>query len=237
MSQLVVQPGRNAARQAKKLKEIRKVERAITWSQRERKKRQTLHQERWDSKQAVLQRVRWDNKNVKEVRETALKNAKEDWKLGNLRPNRAIGDEVDKYGALTGEQIQKPEIPVHTQRNRNEARLKRGLEPIYPLVVDDMKYFHVVTGDRVVVVNGREKGKMGVVRDVIERTHEVIVAGVNMVCTTPSSEDVANKPSNTTTRTSSAASARTWAPSARTKCPSPSPTCASSSRTNSLRLK
>jgi|TARA_R110002003_G_scaffold448_12_gene19909 large subunit ribosomal protein L24 len=181
MSQLVVQPGRNAARQAKKLKEIRKVKGAIVWHERERKKRQEIFQERWESKQAVIQRIKWENENVKKVKKTALSNAREDWQLGPLRPNRAIGDNAQKYGALTAQQVQKPDIPVHTQRNRNEARVKKGLDPEYPLVVEDKKYFHIKTLDRVVVVNGPEKGKIGVVQDVVERTHEVIVKGINMV--------------------------------------------------------
>lgn len=181
MSQLVVRPGRNAAREAKRLKEVRHVKGAIAWTERERVKRQKLFQERFESKQAVLQLQKWKNENIKKVRKQALANAKEDWQLGPLRPNRAVGMDKDKYGALTGEQAQKPEIPVHTQRNRNEARAKRGLELQYPLVVDDKKYFHIAKDDRVVVIKGREKGKIGVVQSIVGRTHDVIVAGINMV--------------------------------------------------------
>lgn len=180
MSQLVVRPGRNAARQAKKLKEIRKVKGAIVWHEKERKKRQELMQERWDSKQAVLQRIRWENEHVKGVKEEALRNAKEDWKLGPLRPNRAVGEGADKYGALTAMQMQKPEIPTRTQKNRNEFKEKKGLELEYPLVVDDKKYFPIVKDDRVVVLKGKDKGKIGVVQEIIDRTHEVIVKGINM---------------------------------------------------------
>ena len=178
---VAARPGRNAARQAKRLKEVRKVKGAILWHERERKKRQELYQERWDSKQAVLQRIKWENENVKGVQKKALLHAKEDWQLGPLRPNRAIGEGADKYGALTAQQMQKPDIPVRTQKNRNEAREKRGLELEFPLVVDDKKYFHIARDDRVVVINGREKGKIGVVQEVIDRTHEIIVKGVNMV--------------------------------------------------------
>ncbi|KAF1940888.1 KOW motif domain-containing protein [Clathrospora elynae] len=180
MSQLAVRPGRNAARQAKKLKEMRHVKNAIVWHERERKKRQELQQERWDSKQAVIQRIKWQNEHIRDVRKNALANAREDWKLGPLRPNRAIGDGADKYGALTANQMQKPEIPVRTQKNRNEHRERKGLEPEYPLVVDDKKYFPIVENDRVVVLKGRDAGKIGVVQDIIERTHEVIVKGINM---------------------------------------------------------
>lgn len=182
MSQLVVRPGRNAARQAKKLKEIRKVKGAIIWHEKERKKRQELKQERWESKQAVLQRIKWENEHIKGVRYQALRNAKEDWKLGPLRPNRAVGEGAEKYGARTDTQIQKPEIPARIQKNRNEFRQKKGLELEYPLVVDDKKYFPIVRDDRVVVLKGRDKGKIGVVEDIMERTHEVVVKGINMVC-------------------------------------------------------
>jgi len=181
MSQLVARPGRNAARQAKKLKEIRKVQGAIVWHERERKKRQKFNQERWETKQAYLQRQKWELENVRDVKHQALANVREDWQLGQLRPNRAVGEGAEKYGALTSQQAQKPDIPVHTQRSKNEAREKSGLEPEYPLIVDDKKYFHIERDDRVVVVNGREKGKIGVVQSIIERTHEVIVKGVNMV--------------------------------------------------------
>jgi large subunit ribosomal protein L24 len=182
MSPLVVRPGRNAAREAKRLKEIRKVKGAIVWSERERTKRQKHHQERWESKQAFQQRTIWHRDNVTKVREKALENVKEDWRLGALRPNRAYGPEARTYGALTPEQIQKPEIPVHTQRLINEQLVKRGLEPKYPLIVDDKKYFHIVKDDRVVIMRGRERGKIGKVQNVMARTHEVVVEGLNKVC-------------------------------------------------------
>jgi large subunit ribosomal protein L24 len=181
MSQLVVRPGRNAAREAKRLKEVRKVKGAILWNQRERTKRQRLFQERFETKQSVIARTKWENENIRQIRRQALANAKEDWQLGPLRPNRAVGVGADKYGALTGQQLQKPEIPLHTQKNRNEVRVKQNLEPEYPLVVDDKKYFHIAPEDRVVVIRGKEKGKIGIVRSLVERTHEAIVSGVNMV--------------------------------------------------------
>ncbi|KAF2833970.1 hypothetical protein CC86DRAFT_339661 [Ophiobolus disseminans] len=179
MSQLVVKPGRNVARQARRNKDIRKVEGAIIWHARERKKRQKVAQERWDSKQALLQHAKWKKDNIDNVKRKALQNVREDWQLGPLRPNRAIGEGADKYGALTGRQLQKPEIPVHMHRDRNEARRKWGLELEYPLIVDSKKYFHIEKDDRVVVVNGREKGKIGLVQDIVARTHEIIVTGVN----------------------------------------------------------
>ncbi|KAI4652291.1 hypothetical protein J4E93_002490 [Alternaria ventricosa] len=180
MSQLVVRPGRNAARQAKKLKEIRKVKNAIQWHERERKKRQEFKQDKWEIKRAILERQRWEREHVKGVRKQALSNAKEDWKLGPLRPNRAAGSDAEKYGAITGVQVQKPEIPIKMQKSRNADREKKGFELEYPLVVDDKKYFPIVKGDRVVILKGKEAGKIGVVRETIARTHDVIIQGMNM---------------------------------------------------------
>jgi large subunit ribosomal protein L24 len=181
MSQLAVRPGRNAARTAKKLKEIRHVKGAIAWHEKERAKRQKIMQERWESKQSVIQRIKWENENIKKVREDALSKVKEDWRLGALRPNRAVGAAKSKYGALGEEQLQKPDIPLHTQRNRNKFRESRGLPQEYPLVIDDKKYFHIERDDRVIVVNGRDKGKIGIVQNIVARTHEILVKGVNMV--------------------------------------------------------
>lgn len=205
MSQLVARPGRNAARQAKKIKEIQKVKHAIQWHERERKKRQELKQAQWESKQAVLQRIMWENEHIKGARKKALATAKEDWKLGPLRPNRAIGPNAAKYGALSPNQIQKPEIPLKTRQNRNEVREKKGLPLEYPLVVDGKKYFPIVKEDRVVILKGKDAGKVGVVKNIVERTHEIIVDGLNMVCIAHELHTTLKLtcPSNSTTPTSS----------------------------------
>jgi large subunit ribosomal protein L24 len=126
----------------------------------------------------------WEHEHVKGVRKQALANAKEDWKLGPLRPNRAIGPDAEKYGALKAAQIQKPEIPVKTQKNRNAVREKKGLELEYPLVVDDKKYFPIVKDDRVVILKGKDAGKIGTVQELVPRTHEVVVKDMNMVIST-----------------------------------------------------
>lgn len=179
MTQLVIRPGRNAAREVKRIKEVKKVRLAIQWHEKERKKRQEIAQERWDAKQAVLQRIKWENEHVKGVRKKALRDAEEDWKLGPLRPNRAIGDNAAKYGALTAQQVQKPSIPIKTQENRNKVREKKGLPLEYPLVVDENLYFPIVAEDRVLLLTGSDKGRIGVVKEVLPRTHEIIVEGLN----------------------------------------------------------
>lgn len=182
MTQLVARPGRNAARQAKKLKEIRKVKTAIQWNERERKKRQELRQTQWEAKQSVLQRIQWESKNIKGVKKRALRDVNEDWKLGPLRPNRSFGPNADKYGALTLSQVQKAPVPIQSQKNRNEVREKKGLEPEYPLIVDDKKYFPIAKDDRVVILKGKDAGKIGTVGEIMQETHELIVNDLNKVC-------------------------------------------------------
>lgn len=183
MVQLLAAPGRNAARQAKKAKEIRHVKGAIVWHEKQRLKRKALIKTQHEAKQTWLQRLKWEHENITLVKRKALRNAAEDWKLGSLRPNRAVNVADGKYAVITPSQVQKPEIPTKVQAKRNEVKEKKGLAPEYPLVVDDNKYFPIVKGDRVVVLKGKDKGKIGTVLAAVPRTHEFIVQGINMVRT------------------------------------------------------
>ncbi|KAF2692102.1 hypothetical protein K458DRAFT_286846 [Lentithecium fluviatile CBS 122367] len=178
MSQLAKAPLRSA-RSLKKAKEIQKVEAAIKWHERARKKRQELAADRYESKQVVLSLMRYNKGQVRDVKRKALKEAREDWKLGPLRPNRAVGHEAGKYGVLEAEGMRRPAIPVRVQQHRNEVREKKGQELEYPLVVDEKKYFHIVKDDRVVVIKGKEKGKIGIVSQVIDSSHEVLIKDMN----------------------------------------------------------
>lgn len=172
-------PGRNAARQAKKLKEIRKVRGAIIWHEKQRKKRQELAEERFEAKQAVLSLNKYKHEQVTLVRRKALKNAREDWQLGSLRPNRAVGEGSDKYGAMTAVQMQKPETPKKVQKHRNEVRAKKGLDLEYPLIVDDERYFHIVKDDRVMILRGKDKGKIGTISGIVSSSQQVLVKDLN----------------------------------------------------------
>ncbi|KAF2625623.1 hypothetical protein BU25DRAFT_412658 [Macroventuria anomochaeta] len=180
MVQLIARPGRNAARQAKKAREIRHVKGAIVWHEKKRVARKELMKAQWEAKQTWMQRQKWEHENITQVKRKALRNAVEDWKLGSLRPNRAVNVADGKYAVVVPTQVQKPEIPTKIQARTNEAREKKGCAAEYPLVVDDKKYFPIVKGDRVVVTKGKEKGKIGIVMTVVPRTHEVIVTGINM---------------------------------------------------------
>ena len=173
------------ARQLKNIRETRKVKGAIRWHERQRERRKKIIDQRYKDKQIFRQVNGWHMQNVVEPIKQARRNLREDYELGPLRPNRAVGPEAKKYGLLTGEQIRRIPIPVDTQKRRNEARVARGLDPVYPLVANDKKFLPIVRDDRVIVVNGREKGKIGVVREILTETDEIIIADINKVSLLP----------------------------------------------------
>ncbi|KAL1612363.1 hypothetical protein SLS60_000589 [Paraconiothyrium brasiliense] len=167
------------ARQLAKIREIRKVKGAIRWHERAREQRHKIVKERADDKRVFNEVRKWRQDNVVKPIKEAKRNLREDYELGPLRPNRAVGPGADKYGVLGMEQLRRPPIAVDTWRRKNEAREAKGVEPEYPLVVDDKKYFPIAVDDRVMVMKGREQGKIGVVQDVIADSHEVVIQGIN----------------------------------------------------------
>ena len=182
MSQLAsaARPAKTA-RQLKNIREIRKVKGAIRWHERQREKRKKLINERYEDKQVYKQINGWHLDNVVNPIKEARKNLREDYELGPLRPNRAVGADAEKYGVLSIEQLRRTPIPLETHKRRNEARIARGLDPIYPLVAGDKKFFPIAVDDRVMIMKGREKGKIGKVQDVIDNTHEIVIKDLNMV--------------------------------------------------------
>ncbi|KAF2441719.1 hypothetical protein P171DRAFT_523662 [Karstenula rhodostoma CBS 690.94] len=167
------------ARHVAKIREMRKVRGAIKWHERAREKRQKIIKERHEDKRTFAEVRKWRQENVVRPIKEAKKNLKEDYEMGPLRPNRAVGSGADKYGVMGMEQLRRPPINVDTWRRKNEAREAKGFEPEYPLVVDDKKYFPIAAQDRVMVMKGREQGKIGVVTDVLEASHEVILLDIN----------------------------------------------------------
>lgn len=113
----------------------------------------------FDKRQArkELQQVKTlGNKTIVEAR----KRRREDWLLGPLAPRRDIGDMREKYATVDSRRTQLPDVhPDH--------RLK--LSPF-------------AEGDRVVLLTGRDKGKIGEVRHVDEDSQTVQVKDLNLVC-------------------------------------------------------
>jgi large subunit ribosomal protein L24 len=94
----------------------------------------------------------------KEARKEARKSFKEDWELGPLAPRRDAGDRLNTYGSIDPIAYRLPEVKEEGWK----------------------KWFPIAEGDRVVVMKGREKGKIGVVADDFDETREsVTVSGLN----------------------------------------------------------
>lgn len=85
---------------------------------------------------------------------------REDRELGPLAPRRDVGDLKDTYGTIESSRLRGP---LKRPEDRKEAQL-------------------IVAGDRVVVTEGRDKGRIGEVSSVDRKRHEAIVKGLNMVC-------------------------------------------------------
>ncbi|KAF2467046.1 uncharacterized protein BDR25DRAFT_267852 [Lindgomyces ingoldianus] len=111
-------------------------------------------------KQYRFQALQRENRWIRQELKTARQNLIEDWKLGPLRPNRAVGENKEKFGALEREQMGRPQLPNH-------MKFKEELLPFKP-------------DDRVVVIRGPEKGKIGVIQRVNRDTNEVVVKDVNV---------------------------------------------------------
>jgi len=165
MSQLAIRtaPVRTAKRM-QKMKEIKKIKAAVRWHERALKQRRALVADRAEAK-ASWQREQKFQARLRTSKRTALKNVREDYLLGPLRPNRAVGQDAPWYGALQVEDMQVPSNPLKVQKFKNEVRERRGLKPEYPLVVDDKMYYPIVENDRVVITKGVHKGRIGVVGD------------------------------------------------------------------------
>lgn len=168
-----------SAKHLKKVKEIKKVMAAIRWHEKARKRQQQKRADVHDS--VVTFKAIRQHEDKSHLKRRALRHAREDWRLGPLRPNRAVGEDTSKYGAIPINEVRGPTIQEKVQQYVNEVRERRGKEPIYPLVVDDKKYFPIVEGDRVVVIRGRDKGRIGTVGRVLAASHEIVVKDLNKV--------------------------------------------------------
>ena len=80
--------------------------------------------------------------------------------MGPLAPRRNAGQQADLYGVSESERVQFPKV--------TDAAKK--------------KYINIVAGDRVVVVRGRGRGKIGKVTNVSTNEETVTIEGVNLVC-------------------------------------------------------
>ncbi|KAJ5625947.1 hypothetical protein N7510_002256 [Penicillium lagena] len=98
------------------------------------------------------------NKALAQQKKDAVKNRREDWIKGPLAPKRDSGLEVFSYGGVSPQLVQPPPLPKHKRR----------------------KHVLFAPGDRVCVVNGKEKGKISEISGVKEEEDMVFLKNTNM---------------------------------------------------------
>lgn len=91
---------------------------------------------------------------------------REDYELGPLAPKRDVGAKKDTYGT------------IHTNRIRGE---ELTMEERLRLNPSGGKYSNIVVNDRVVLLEGRDKGRIGKVVSIDRARQEITVEGLNMV--------------------------------------------------------
>ncbi|KAF7186372.1 hypothetical protein HII31_12303 [Pseudocercospora fuligena] len=109
----------------------------------------------WERNQTRVRMIRDNTKALQQDR----KNRREDWEAGALAPRRDVGDLRTRYGALQIYNINLPERDP-------EAR---------------PKWTPIRQGDRVVVLQGRDRGKIGEVKSYDSVRAAVQVMGLNNV--------------------------------------------------------
>ncbi|KAB8303149.1 hypothetical protein EYC80_004598 [Monilinia laxa] len=105
--------------------------------------------------------------NLRRIKENRLVR-REDWELKELAPKRDVGSQVDTYGSIKAQFIEQPEM-------RRQDVLK---------ILDlwgGKKHLNIREGDRVVVVEGRDKGKIGQVQKIDKQRAEVTCEGLNLI--------------------------------------------------------
>jgi large subunit ribosomal protein L24 len=95
---------------------------------------------------------------------------REDWELGPLAPRRDVGNKKDTFGAVSTQQLRGPTLTFPERKEK-----LKGLGGFR---------LNLVKGDRVVLLEGRDKGKIGKITATDTWRAECTVQGLNMVGTT-----------------------------------------------------
>ncbi|CAG8976502.1 hypothetical protein HYALB_00005999 [Hymenoscyphus albidus] len=91
---------------------------------------------------------------------------REDYELGPLAPKRDVGDLKNTYGSIPSELSQGPSL---YKPDRDEKLAPWG-----------GRYLNITTGDRVVLLQGPDKGKVGKISSIDKERAEVVVDGLNL---------------------------------------------------------
>ena len=125
-----------------------------------RRQRITRSKNASDTRKLQHNQLKVHNQAKREVFVSARQAQREDWHLGPLAPRRDVGDNAETYGT----------VPI---------RLVESVEKMD----GKWKNWGIREGDRVCIVGQKErdKGKIGVVREVREKAESCKVRGINMV--------------------------------------------------------
>ena len=96
---------------------------------------------------------------------------REDYELGPLAPRRDVGNDKESYGTLNQYQLRLNRV----DRERREEALKSV----------GGRFLNIVKGDRVVLLEGKDKGKIGKISEVDLDRLACKVEGLNMVSSVP----------------------------------------------------
>jgi large subunit ribosomal protein L24 len=169
----------NPARHARHLKQVKKVQDAIRYRDKTLEKLQPIKKKKFETKQYFIQQNRVRAEVTHANIRTARNNAREDWDLGPLRPNRAVGEEAETRGIYNREGLRDVPLPKHWLDSGDEVQ--RKVKTRLPENVLRNQW-PIVEGDRVVIIRGLHKNKIGVVKELHKNENMVTVDGLNKVC-------------------------------------------------------
>ena len=140
---------------------MQKVFRRTALAQRQaaRVKKRADDYKEWVDRKVRTRELREARKIRKQPIRDALKRQREEWQLGSLAPRGDVGSQTLKYGAIMPQYVTFDDVP-------EEKRIK---------------YWNLAKGDRVVLLTGPDKGKIGIIQSTDKTKESVIVKGKNAV--------------------------------------------------------
>lgn len=150
---------------------MQKILRRVATAERVAAKRNKARDElahRKDRKEHFEQARRQQTMFVEDLKKSK-KAIRDDWELGPLAPRLDVGPLQGQYGTIHEARYKRTDPLTLAQRNKR----CEWLGGAYNL--------NLIAGDRVVLLNGPEKGRIGKVRLVDHEKGEVIVDGLNKV--------------------------------------------------------
>lgn len=132
---------------------------ALARNQAKRKARIAADKERHeDLKGAILEKTRYNRSVLDEAKNERLQR-REDWMRGPLAPRRHAGERLGTFGTIPSQRIHPPTVPKEQRR----------------------KHFNIAEGDRVCILKGRDRGKIGRLVNINKETEHVTVKDLNTV--------------------------------------------------------